>query len=202
MVACRDVWSTGAVSPIRSHSELFDRYDHASGEGVRWRPYADPRRDSLALDRADRREPQLLQRPAGFSLHRFFRIFRRLDRSRIGVERLKARPCMGLRLSRPKSCHSIHRQQFRSAHPPNLGERRIRRERPSRYAAARRQSRPARFGVEIHDRVWEGIYTPILRAVDFCAGQLDRTHFLTIQGNLGLVFATLVALLLVIAIWP
>ena len=62
--------------------------------------------------------------------------------------------------------------------------------------------RPARFGVEIHDRVWEGIYAPILRAVDFCAGQLNRTHFLTIQGYLGLVFATLVALLLVIAIWP
>ncbi len=63
-------------------------------------------------------------------------------------------------------------------------------------------TRPARFGVEIHDRVWDGVYTPILRAVDFCAGQLDRTHFLTIQGYLGLVFATLVALLLVIAIWP
>jgi formate hydrogenlyase subunit 3/multisubunit Na+/H+ antiporter MnhD subunit len=63
-------------------------------------------------------------------------------------------------------------------------------------------TRPARFGVEIHDRVWDGIYTPILRIVDFCAGQMDRTHFLTIQGYLGLVFATLVALLLVIAIWP
>ena len=63
-------------------------------------------------------------------------------------------------------------------------------------------NRAARFGVEIHDRVLDGIYTPLLRAVDFCAGQLDRTHFLTIQGNLGLVFATLVALLLVIAIWP
>lgn len=63
-------------------------------------------------------------------------------------------------------------------------------------------TRPARFGVEVRDRVWDGIYTPILRAVDFCAGQLDRTHFLTIQGYLGLVFATLVALLLVIAIWP
>jgi len=63
-------------------------------------------------------------------------------------------------------------------------------------------TRPARFGVEIHDRVWEGLYAPILRAVDFCAEQLDRTHYLTIQGYLGLVFATLVALLLAIAIWP
>ena len=63
-------------------------------------------------------------------------------------------------------------------------------------------TRPARFGVEIHDRVFEGLYTPISRAVDFCAGQLNRLHFLTIQGYLGLVFGALVALLLVIAIWP
>ena len=63
-------------------------------------------------------------------------------------------------------------------------------------------TRPARFGIEIHDRVFEGLYTPISRAVDFCAGQLNRLHFLTIQGYLGLVFGALVALLLVIAIWP
>ena len=63
-------------------------------------------------------------------------------------------------------------------------------------------TRPARFGIEIHDRVFEGLYTPISRAVDFCASQLNRLHFLTIQGYLGLVFGALVALLLVIAIWP
>jgi len=62
--------------------------------------------------------------------------------------------------------------------------------------------RPARFGIEIRDRVWDGIYTPILRGVNFCADQLDKTHFLTIQGYLGLVFIALVSLLLVIAIWP
>ena len=204
-----DLWSLAAMSGLLAlcllagliPSYLIDTITPAA-KAVRWRPYADPRRHSLAVDRADRREPQLLQRPAGLSLHRFFRIFRRLDRSRIRVERLTARPSMGLRLSRPKPRDPIHRQQFRSAHPPNLGQCRICRARPSGYAGAWRQSRPARFGVEIHDRVWDDIYTPILRAVDFCAGQLDRTHFLTIQGYLGLVFVTLVALLLVIAIWP
>ena len=63
-------------------------------------------------------------------------------------------------------------------------------------------TRPARFGIEIHDRVWDGIYTPILRGVDFCADQLNRMNYLTIQEYLGLVFIALVGLLLVIAIWP
>jgi hypothetical protein len=42
---------------------------------------------------------------------------------------------------------------------------------------------------------------PISRGVDFCAGQFNKIHFLTIQGYLGLVFSALVVLLLVIAIW-
>jgi formate hydrogenlyase subunit 3/multisubunit Na+/H+ antiporter MnhD subunit len=62
--------------------------------------------------------------------------------------------------------------------------------------------RPARFGIEVHDRVWDGIYTPILRGVEFCADQLNRMNYLTIQEYLGLVFIALVGLLLVIAIWP
>jgi hydrogenase-4 component B len=62
-------------------------------------------------------------------------------------------------------------------------------------------TRPARLGVEIRDRAFEGLYAPISRAVDFCADQLNRAHFLTIQGYLSLVFAALVLLLLVVAIW-
>jgi hydrogenase-4 component B len=62
--------------------------------------------------------------------------------------------------------------------------------------------RPARFGVEIRDRVWDGVYTPISRGVDFCADQFNKLHFLTIQGYLTLVFVALVGLLLVVAIWP
>jgi formate hydrogenlyase subunit 3/multisubunit Na+/H+ antiporter MnhD subunit len=61
--------------------------------------------------------------------------------------------------------------------------------------------RPARFGVEIRDRFWDGVYTPISRGVDFCANQFNKVHFLTIQGYLSLVFGALVALLLVVAIW-
>lgn len=60
---------------------------------------------------------------------------------------------------------------------------------------------PARFSVEVHDLVWEGIYGRIAGAVGFSAIWLDRMQLLTIRGYLSLVFATLVTLLLVLAIW-
>jgi hydrogenase-4 component B len=62
-------------------------------------------------------------------------------------------------------------------------------------------TRPARFGVEISDRIWDGVYTPIARGVGFCADQFNKVHFLTIQGYLSLVFGALVVLLLAVAIW-
>jgi len=62
-------------------------------------------------------------------------------------------------------------------------------------------TRPARLGVEIRDRVFEGLYAPISSAVGFCADQLNKAHFLTIQGYLSLVFAALVMLLLAVAVW-
>ncbi len=62
-------------------------------------------------------------------------------------------------------------------------------------------TRPARLGIEIRDRVFEWLYAPISIAVAFCADQLNRAHFLTIQGYLSLVFAALVLLLLLVAIW-
>jgi hypothetical protein len=61
--------------------------------------------------------------------------------------------------------------------------------------------RPARFRIELHDLVWEGMYQPIAGAVGFSADQLNRLQFLTIRRYLSLVFATLVTLLLVLAIW-
>jgi hydrogenase-4 component B len=60
---------------------------------------------------------------------------------------------------------------------------------------------PARLRIELHDRVWEGIYQPLAGAVGFSADRLNRLQFLTIRRYLSLVFATLVTLLLVLAIW-
>jgi len=60
---------------------------------------------------------------------------------------------------------------------------------------------PAVLRVELHDPVWEGIYAPIARAVGASADWLNRFQFLTIRGYLSIVFAALVLLLLVLALW-
>lgn len=62
-------------------------------------------------------------------------------------------------------------------------------------------TRPARLRIELHDLVWEGIYAPIAGAVGYSADRLNHLQFLTIRRYLSLVFATLVTLLLVLAIW-
>jgi hydrogenase-4 component B len=60
---------------------------------------------------------------------------------------------------------------------------------------------PARLRIELHDLIWEGLYQPLAGAVGFFADRLNRLQFLTIRQYLSLVFATLVTLLLVLAIW-
>ncbi len=61
--------------------------------------------------------------------------------------------------------------------------------------------RPARLRVELHDLIWEEMYQPIATAVALSSERLNRLQFLTIRRYLSLVFATLVTLLLVLAIW-
>jgi len=61
--------------------------------------------------------------------------------------------------------------------------------------------RPARLRIELHDLIWEGLYQPIAGGVGFASDRLNRLQFLTIRRYLSLVFATLVTLLLVLAIW-
>jgi len=62
-------------------------------------------------------------------------------------------------------------------------------------------TRPARLRIELHDLIWEGLYAPIAGAVAKSSERLNRLQFLTIRQYLSLVFATLVILLLVLAIW-
>jgi NADH:ubiquinone oxidoreductase subunit 5 (subunit L)/multisubunit Na+/H+ antiporter MnhA subunit len=61
--------------------------------------------------------------------------------------------------------------------------------------------RPARLRIELHDLIWEGMYQPLADAVGVSSERLNRLQFLTIRQYLSLVFATLVTLLLVLAIW-
>jgi hydrogenase-4 component B len=61
---------------------------------------------------------------------------------------------------------------------------------------------PARLTVDMRDLVWDSLYTPIAGGVSFAADRLNHLQFLTIRQFLSLVFAALVLLLLVLAIWP
>jgi hydrogenase-4 component B len=63
-------------------------------------------------------------------------------------------------------------------------------------------ARPARLEVELHDRIWDALYAPLAGGVGFAADKLNYLQFLTIRQYLTLVFAALVSLLLVLAIWP
>lgn len=61
---------------------------------------------------------------------------------------------------------------------------------------------PARLTVRIRDLAWDIFYAPIAGWLAFGADALNRLQFLTIRRYLSLVFGALVALLLVVAIWP
>jgi hydrogenase-4 component B len=61
---------------------------------------------------------------------------------------------------------------------------------------------PARFAVHLRDLAWDSLYAPVAGLVTGGADRLNRLQFLTIRQYLTLVFCALVALLLVLAIWP
>jgi hydrogenase-4 component B len=61
---------------------------------------------------------------------------------------------------------------------------------------------PARFSVDIKDRVWDALFAPVAGLVAFAADKLNALQFLTIRRYLSLVFASLIVLLLALALWP
>ena len=62
--------------------------------------------------------------------------------------------------------------------------------------------RPAQLTVSLSDPVWDTLYAPIAGGISFAADRLNHLQFLTIRQFLSLVFAALVILLLVLALWP
>jgi hypothetical protein len=60
---------------------------------------------------------------------------------------------------------------------------------------------PARLTVEVRDLIWDTLYVPLSGLVETAADRLNILQFLTIRRYLSLVFAALVLLLLVLAIW-
>ena len=59
---------------------------------------------------------------------------------------------------------------------------------------------PARIRSALRDRIWDIFYAPVARFVDRLATSADRLQFLTIRRYLFFVFASLVALLLALAL--
>ena len=55
--------------------------------------------------------------------------------------------------------------------------------------------------VQIRDLIWEALYAPIALGIGLAADHLNHLQFLTIRQFLSLVFAALVLLLLVLALW-
>ncbi len=61
--------------------------------------------------------------------------------------------------------------------------------------------RPAAFHLTLRDLIWETLYLPVAGFVGSTASILNRFQFLTIRRYLSLVFAALVILLVVLAVW-
>jgi hydrogenase-4 component B len=59
----------------------------------------------------------------------------------------------------------------------------------------------ARLRVELRDTLWDALYAPIIRLVEATTERLNRMQFLTIRNYLTLVFAALVALLVIVGTW-
>jgi NADH:ubiquinone oxidoreductase subunit 5 (subunit L)/multisubunit Na+/H+ antiporter MnhA subunit len=60
---------------------------------------------------------------------------------------------------------------------------------------------PARLTVELRDLIWDAAYAPVATGIEYATEKLNYLQFLTIRQYLSLVFAALVILLLVLAIW-
>jgi hypothetical protein len=60
---------------------------------------------------------------------------------------------------------------------------------------------PAHFRVRLDDIAWNTLYLPLAEGVRIATDRLNVLQFLTIRRYLSLVFAALIVLLLVIAIW-
>jgi formate hydrogenlyase subunit 3/multisubunit Na+/H+ antiporter MnhD subunit len=61
--------------------------------------------------------------------------------------------------------------------------------------------RPARFTLSLHDVIWDALYAPIAGTINWIADQTNRTRFFTIRQFLSLVFAALIILLGIVALW-
>jgi len=60
---------------------------------------------------------------------------------------------------------------------------------------------PARYRATLHDPAWTILFTPVAGVVSAIADRLDRLQFLSIRRYLAMMFAGLIALLALVALW-
>ena len=121
---------------------------------------------------------------------------------RLASDRLRRATGLGLRLSRSEPGDAIHRVQFRAADPARLRHAGVPRPRNRRDAAARLAGAGAADGRYPRPDLGFRSTRRSRGLVGFAADRLNVLQFLTIRSYLSLVFAALVLLLLVLAIWP
>ena len=115
-------------------------------KGLTARKHAVPVRRRMALDRADCREPQFLQRPARLPVHGHLGLARCLRDSPFRVQQGAPRPSLGLRLSRSEPGDAVHGFKLRATDPPRVRHHRVPRARDLRDAATRRFTPGALLG--------------------------------------------------------
>ena len=185
-------WPRCACWPASCRAWSSTRWRRSRSE-LRRRPHAGAGRRAVAVDRADRREPQLLQRPAGLRVHRDLGA-RWRPSSSIASPRTRcgaARPGTAA-FPMPTPADAIYAGSFAQPIRRVFGTLVFRaREHvdmppPGRYAAGAAHGRDC--------TIWSGSgsIAPIAGAVGCAADRLNRLQFLTIRRYLSLVFAALV----------
>ena len=154
----------------------------------------------MALDRSDRRKPQLLQRAVVFLFMLMSGSLAAWAIHRLASDKLRRAPpwdC-GYPDASPATQYtaSSFAQPIRRVFGSVVFRARERVEMPPPGDA-----RPARLTVELRDLVWDLIYAPVAGFIGLAADRMNHLQFLTIRQFLSLVFAALVLLLLVLAIW-
>jgi hypothetical protein len=61
------------------------------------------------------------------------------------------------------------------------------------------EARPARLEVRLIDPVWDGLYAPLGRVMNWLTGRFNRLQAMTVRRYLLLMFVTLVVMLILVA---
>src|SRR5438045_4732435 len=138
LLARRDVLFRRPLSPRRRFARRIHRCACPRHGAPRRRALARTDHHGVALARADRGEPQFLQRPSRAPFHNVFRLPGRAGHSPLRIGPAAPRASLGLRLSGSQPRDPVQRIELCPTDPPRVRHRCIPRPRARRNAAAGR----------------------------------------------------------------